>query len=136
MPAGARGHVKKPPSFVVDLNGENFDTIVKDPAKNVLVEFYAPCKLVDPLYVYTFIHDVNNIIMKNFCIHCIWLVDAFTIPFVFYIEWLMLLGKVFYVDYSLSYNVYIVNVHDILISVFCHVLTCTSLHYHLFMEYV
>ena len=36
--------MKKAASFVVDLNRENFDTVVKDPAKNVLVEFYAPCR--------------------------------------------------------------------------------------------
>ena len=41
---GTRGRVKKAVSFVVDLDQNNFDAVVKDPAKNVLVEFYAPCK--------------------------------------------------------------------------------------------
>ena len=41
---GAHGRIKKAPSFVVDLNTDNFDAIVKDPTKNVLVEFYAPCE--------------------------------------------------------------------------------------------
>jgi len=42
--AGTRGRVKKAPSYVVDLNPDNFNAIVKDPSKNVLVEFYAPCE--------------------------------------------------------------------------------------------
>ena len=41
---GSRGRIKKAPTHVVDLNPDNFDTIVKDPTKNVLVEFYAPCE--------------------------------------------------------------------------------------------
>ena len=42
--AGTRGRMKKAPSHVIDLNPENFNDIIKDPTKNVLVEFYAPCK--------------------------------------------------------------------------------------------
>ena len=42
--SGTRGRVKKAASAVVDLTTENFDSIVKDPTKNVLVEFYAPCE--------------------------------------------------------------------------------------------
>ena len=45
--------MKKAASFVVDLNRENFDTVVKDPAKNVLVEFYAPCRSPHTLKVHT-----------------------------------------------------------------------------------
>ena len=41
---GTRARIKKAPSAVVDLDVDNFDSIVKDPAKDVLVEFYAPCK--------------------------------------------------------------------------------------------
>ena len=42
--SGSRGRIKKAPSFVVDLDRTNFDAVVNDPTKNVLVEFYAPCK--------------------------------------------------------------------------------------------
>ena len=41
---GSRGRVKKASSAVVDLTVDNFDSIVKDPTKNVLVEFFAPCE--------------------------------------------------------------------------------------------
>ena len=33
-------------SDVVDLDPSNFDNVVLDPAKDVLVEFYAPCTCV------------------------------------------------------------------------------------------
>ena len=42
--AGTRARVKKAPSFVVELGSDNFNSVVMDPTKNVLVEFYAPCK--------------------------------------------------------------------------------------------
>ena len=41
--AGTRGRIKKAPSFVVELGSDNFNSVVMDPTKNVLVEFYAPC---------------------------------------------------------------------------------------------
>jgi hypothetical protein len=44
--AGSRAKIKKAPSAVVDLDPTNFDSIVKDTTKDVLVEFYAPCKLL------------------------------------------------------------------------------------------
>ena len=44
MLLGGRGRVKKDASNVVDLNPSNFDSIVMDTSKDVLVEFYAPCK--------------------------------------------------------------------------------------------
>jgi protein disulfide-isomerase A6 len=40
---GARGHLKKEASNVVDLTPSNFDSVVMDSQKDVLVEFYAPC---------------------------------------------------------------------------------------------
>lgn len=40
---GSRGRINKPPSDVADLDDGNFDSIVMDTGKDVLVEFYAPC---------------------------------------------------------------------------------------------
>lgn len=52
--AGTRARVKKAPSNVVDLTSANFDSIVLDGTKDVLVEFYAPwcghCKSLAPEY--------------------------------------------------------------------------------------
>ena len=42
--ANTGGKNKKPPNAVVDLTPSNFDSIVTDADKDVLVEFYAPCK--------------------------------------------------------------------------------------------
>ena len=46
---------------VVELNPSNFNHIVMDQSKNVLVEFYAPCKFVDVLlltFIYVFYKGV------------------------------------------------------------------------------
>jgi len=52
--AGTSGRVKQNPSNVVTLTDSNFDSIVLDSSKNVLVEFYAPwcghCKRLAPDY--------------------------------------------------------------------------------------
>ncbi|KAL0487718.1 protein disulfide-isomerase [Acrasis kona] len=52
--SNARLRIVKSPSYVVDLDSSNFEKIVKDPTKNVLVEFYAPwcghCKKLVPDY--------------------------------------------------------------------------------------
>lgn len=40
--AGTNGRLKVAPSNVVVLDESNFDSIVKDANKHVLVEFYAP----------------------------------------------------------------------------------------------
>jgi protein disulfide-isomerase A6 len=52
--AGVNGKIKSAASFVVDLDPSNFDSIVMDKTKDVLVEFYAPwcghCKRLAPDY--------------------------------------------------------------------------------------
>jgi protein disulfide-isomerase A6 len=52
--AGSRVKLSTPPSNVVVLTPENFDKIVLDSSKDVLVEFYAPwcghCKSLAPIY--------------------------------------------------------------------------------------
>lgn len=52
--SGAKGKTKKVASNVVVLDSQNFDKIVKDTSKDVLVEFYAPwcghCKRLAPDY--------------------------------------------------------------------------------------
>lgn len=51
---GLKRRVKKAPTAVVTLTPSNFDDVVMDPSKNVLVEFYAPwcghCKSLAPVY--------------------------------------------------------------------------------------
>jgi len=52
--AGTNARIKEAPTAVTVLTDENFDSIVKDSNKNVLVEFYAPwcghCKSLAPIY--------------------------------------------------------------------------------------
>jgi len=62
---------KKASSNVVDLNDDNFDKIVKDSNKDVLVEFYAPwcghCKHLAPIYeklASAYINEPNVVIAK------------------------------------------------------------------------
>ena len=51
---GRRGNAPVKDTAVVELNDRNFDRIVMDPTKDVLVEFYAPwcghCKNLAPIY--------------------------------------------------------------------------------------
>jgi protein disulfide-isomerase-like protein len=51
---GLHGKIKSAPTSVTVLTTENFNSIVKDPSKSVLVEFYAPwcghCKKIAPDY--------------------------------------------------------------------------------------
>ncbi len=51
--AGVNVKVKKEISHVVELSPSNFDEIVLDSNKNVLVEFFAPCESVRVLLVYS-----------------------------------------------------------------------------------
>lgn len=69
--SGTRGRIKKAPSFVVELGSDNFNSVVMDPTKNVLVEFYAPwcghCKALAPTYeevAATFKNDENCVVAK------------------------------------------------------------------------
>jgi len=52
--SGTNARIKKAASNVVDLTDENFDSIVKDSTKDVLVEFFAPwcghCKHLAPVF--------------------------------------------------------------------------------------
>lgn len=52
--AGTNARIKEAPTAVTVLTDDNFDSIVKDSTKNVLVEFYAPwcghCKSLAPIY--------------------------------------------------------------------------------------
>jgi len=69
--AGTRGRIVKTPTAVVDLTASNFDSIVLDPSKDVLVEFYAPwcghCKSLAPVYekvAAAFANEPNVVIAK------------------------------------------------------------------------
>jgi len=69
--AGTKSRVKKAVSFVVDLDDSNFDKIVMDSSKDVLVEFYAPwcghCKRLAPDYekvAAAFANEPNVIVAK------------------------------------------------------------------------
>ncbi|EAL69370.1 protein disulfide isomerase [Dictyostelium discoideum AX4] len=66
--------VKKAPSNVVDLSPSNFDSVVLDKSKNVLVEFYAPwcghCKKLMPDYEIlgnTYANEKDVVIAKIDC---------------------------------------------------------------------
>jgi len=68
---GLNAKVKKAPSFVVDLTPKNFDSIVMDSKKDVLVEFFAPwcghCKHLAPEYekvANVFQNEANVVIAK------------------------------------------------------------------------
>jgi protein disulfide-isomerase-like protein len=68
---GTNAKVKSAPTAVVVLDDDNFDSIVKDPTKDVLVEFYAPwcghCKQLTPKYEQvgaTFEGDTDVVIAK------------------------------------------------------------------------
>ncbi|ORX57180.1 disulfide isomerase [Piromyces finnis] len=68
---GLIGNIKPIQSFVVDLDESNFDEIVGDPSKHVMVEFYAPwcghCKKLKPTYekVAKDFHKEKNIIIAR-----------------------------------------------------------------------
>jgi protein disulfide isomerase-like 2-2 len=70
--SGVRGKLQVPaPPQTVELTAENFDQIVMDPKKDVLVEFYAPwcghCKRLAPIYeevAQVFARDSNCVVAK------------------------------------------------------------------------
>jgi len=68
---GLIGNIKPKISYVVDLDESNFDEIVGDPSKHVMVEFYAPwcghCKKLKPTYekVAKDFHKEKNIIIAR-----------------------------------------------------------------------
>jgi len=69
--SNARIRIVKAPSNVIDLDNSNFDRIVKDSNKDVLVEFYAPwcghCKKLVPDYEKTanaFRNEKNIVVAK------------------------------------------------------------------------
>ncbi len=68
--AGTNIRIKKAPSNVVDLDDKNFDSIVLNPSKHVLAEFYAPwcghCKHLAPV---SYFLEIDN---RNICTY-IWL---------------------------------------------------------------
>ena len=45
--SGARGIIPVVKENVVQLDASNFDSVALDKTKDVLVEFYAPCKITD-----------------------------------------------------------------------------------------
>lgn len=72
--SGAKSKLKKAASNVVVLDGSNFDKIVKDSSKDVLVEFYAPwcghCKRLAPDYevvANAFAGEDNVVVAKIDC---------------------------------------------------------------------
>lgn len=69
--ANTRAGQKKPPSAVLDVDQGNFDGLVLDTSKNVLVEFYAPwcghCKALAPVYeevAASFVGDEDCVVAK------------------------------------------------------------------------
>jgi len=68
----ANAKPKKSSSSVVVLTSKNFDQVVKDPSKNVLVEFYAPwcghCKSLAPDYekVANAYKNEKDVVIANF----------------------------------------------------------------------
>jgi len=72
--AGTKVRSSKPPSFVSILDAHNFDSIVSDTSKNILIEFYAPwcghCKKLSPIYdevAGIFSTDTDVVIAKIDC---------------------------------------------------------------------
>jgi len=69
--AGTKAKVKKAASAVTELTDKNFDSVVLDESKDVLVEFYAPwcghCKSLAPTYekvAAAFVTEPNVVIAK------------------------------------------------------------------------
>ena len=53
--SGARANKALFKTNVVDLDSGNFDSIAMDKTKDVLVEFYAPCKILNIYFQQTFV---------------------------------------------------------------------------------
>ena len=85
---GAHAFLKKPHSYVVDLTPDNFNRVVKDTTKNVLVEFYAPCENHFVLYI-IYLYTGRVIAHSTVSVGCMFLLGPLTGKINYYSEKIM-----------------------------------------------